>query len=306
MKEKVNNPLLCDPETGVCEIPAERTETTSEDTAFKNEKPIRVLYYTDPICSGCWGIEPQLRRLKLEYGHVLDFEYRMGGLLPDWSYSGGGINKPQDVALHWDEVSIYYQMPIDGDIWLEDPLNSSYLPSIAFKAAQMQDAEKAIDFLRKMRELLFLQKKNITNWEYLEEAATLAGLNTGRLKNDYENGTAEKFFREDLNLARKKGVRGFPSIYLKNSDDDVAFVYGSRPYSYYEDAIRKLQPAVEKQRYEKSPKWLAEKFGSITAKELSVLCEITFAKAEEKLELLRNTGKLKRISGKNGSIYVNL
>ena len=30
-------------------------------------------------------------------------------------------------------------MPIDGDVWLEDPLNSSYPPSIAFKAAEMQD-----------------------------------------------------------------------------------------------------------------------------------------------------------------------
>jgi hypothetical protein len=27
-------------------------------------------------------------------------------------------------------------MPIIGDLWLEDPLESSYLPSIAFKAAQ--------------------------------------------------------------------------------------------------------------------------------------------------------------------------
>ena len=305
MKEKVNNPLLCDPITGVCEIPAEKTETTPEDTAFGNDKPIRIIYYTDPICSGCWGIEPQLRRLKLEYGHVFYFEYRMGGLLPDWSYNGGGISKPQDVAHHWDEVSLYYQMPIDGDVWLEDPLNSSYPPSIAFKAAQMQDAEKAISFLRKMRELLFLQKKNITKWEYLKEAATLAGLNTERLKSDYENGKAENFFKEDLALARKKGVRGFPSIYLKNSDDDEVFVYGSRPYSYYEEAIRKLQPAVEKQRYEKSPKWLAETFGSISPKELSVLCEITFAEAEEELELLRNAAKLKRISGKNGSIYVN-
>lgn len=70
-------------------------------------------------------------------------------------------SKPSDVAQHWDEVSLHYDMPIDGDLWLEDPLDSSYPPSIAFKAVQMQDQEKAILFLREIREMVFLQKKNI-------------------------------------------------------------------------------------------------------------------------------------------------
>jgi hypothetical protein len=42
----------------------------------------------------------------------------------------------------------------DGDIWLEDPLPSSYPPSIAFKAAQMQDGDLAILFLRRIKEML--------------------------------------------------------------------------------------------------------------------------------------------------------
>ena len=96
-------------------------------------KPIKIIYYTDPICSSCWGIEPQLRKLKLEYGNFIEIEYRMGGLLPDWSYNSGGISKPSDVAHHWDEVSAYYDMPIDGNVWLTDPLSSSYPASIAFK-----------------------------------------------------------------------------------------------------------------------------------------------------------------------------
>src|SRR5690554_7289686 len=78
----------------------------------------------------------------------------MGGLLPDWNYNSGGISSPKDVAGHWDEVSVHYDMPIDGDLWLEDPLDSSYPPSIAFKAAEMQSEEKAHLFMREMRELV--------------------------------------------------------------------------------------------------------------------------------------------------------
>ena len=202
MEEK-NNPLLCDPVEGICGIP-DSTANTKVATQ-KTEKSVKVIYFTDPICSSCWGIEPQLRKLKLEYGNNVEIEYRMGGLLPDWSYNSGGISKPSDVAHHWDEVSVYYDMPIDGDVWLEDPLNSSYPPSIAFKAAQMQDNEKAILFLRELRELVFLQKKNIAKWENIALAAKTVGLNVEQLKTDFD-GKAKTLFEEDLKLAIQFGV----------------------------------------------------------------------------------------------------
>lgn len=181
MKDTLN-PLLCDPAEGICEIPDSST-TTDFDTSA-TIKTIKLVYFTDPICSSCWGIEPQLRKLKLEYGQHIEIEYRMGGLLPDWSYNNGGISKPSDVAHHWDEVSLYYDMPIDGDVWLEDPLSSSYPPSIAFKAAQLQSEEKALLFMRAIREMVFLKKKNIAKWESLEQAAISVGLNAQQLETD--------------------------------------------------------------------------------------------------------------------------
>lgn len=157
------NPLLCDIETGMCETTDGNKETTSINIVQSTKKSVKLIYYTDPICSSCWGIEPQLRKLKLEYGNAIEIEYRMGGLLPNWSYNSGGISKPADVASHWDEVSVHYDMPIDGDLWLEDPLDSSYPPSIAFKAAQMQDNKKALLFLREIKEMVLLHKKTSPN-----------------------------------------------------------------------------------------------------------------------------------------------
>ena len=100
METAKNNPLLCDPETGMCEMPGEKTKESTVKTKQDLEKKVKLVYFTDPICSSCWGIEPQLKKLKLEYGKDLEIEYRMGGLLPDWSYNSGGISKPSDVAQH--------------------------------------------------------------------------------------------------------------------------------------------------------------------------------------------------------------
>lgn len=299
MKENIN-PLLCDPVEGFCEIPGDTEAVNMEFQKIR--KPVKVVYFTDPICSSCWAIEPQLRKLKLEYGNELEIEYRMGGLLPDWSYNSGGISKPSDVAHHWDEVSVYYDMPIVGDVWLEDPLNSSYPPSVAFKAAQLQDENKAILFMRIIREMVFLQKKNISKSEILEEAARLSGLNMKLFREDI-GGKAKELFQEDLNLARQSGVRGFPTILFTGADGITEKVYGSKPYDFYSGAVLKVHPEAIKNVYDKNPDSLFRIFPSLTAKEFSILAEMPREAAEELLNELTLTGKLEKFTTRNGSVW---
>ena len=294
------NPLLCDPVSGVCEMPG--SEVTKEAVLKSTDRPLKLVYFTDPICSSCWEIEPQLRKLKLEYGQYLDIDYRMGGLLPDWNYNSGGIGKPSDVATHWDEASIHYDMPIDGDVWLEDPLDSSYPPSIAFKAAQMQDTHKADLFMRALRELLFLQKKNIAKWEHIATAALSAGLNVAQLKNNFE-GKANELFEEDLKMAKDLGVRGFPTIFFIDEAGNKELVYGSRPYAYYEMAILKLYPFAKKSEYHKNWESLFSKYNSLTVKEFSELSGTPSKETEQLLNNLTEENILEKRSTKNGSMW---
>lgn len=302
MKVNEVNPLLCDPETGMCEIPATEGENVVQ---YKSaSKMLKLVYFTDPICSSCWGIEPQLRKLKLEYGDYLEIEYRMGGLLPDWNYNSGGISKPADVALHWDEVSEHYDMPIDGDVWLEDPLHSSYPPSIAFKAAQLQSEGKAILFLRELRELVFLKKKNIAKWENISAAAQKVGLNVVQLKSDFE-GKATDLFEEDLKLARDMGVRGFPTMYFIDDSGNKELVYGLRHYAFYEMAILKLNPDIRKKEYSKKWKALFAQYSSLSAKEFSELSGMPRTESGIFLKELSTKGELEQLKTKNGSIWIN-
>lgn len=297
-----NNPLLCDMETGMCETTDTNKDNEFQITIKSIEKSIKLIYYTDPICSSCWGIEPQLRKLKLEYGNAIEIDYRMGGLLPDWSYNSGGIGKPADVASHWDEVSVHYDMPIDGDLWLEDPLDSSYPPSIAFKAAQLQDEDKAHLFMREIREMVFLKKKNIAKWEHLATAAKIVGLDVEQLKTDFK-GKAKTLFEEDLKLGKELGVRGFPTIFFIDKAGNKETVYGSRPYVFYEMAILKLDPNATKSEYSKNWETLFSKYHSLTAKEYSELSGTPRNESETILNELSEKGALKKFTTKNGSIW---
>lgn len=302
MSETTKNPLLCSPETGLCEIPGAKDSSASPFITIQ-EKPLKMVYFTDPICSSCWGIEPQLRRLKLEYGQFIEIEYRMGGLLPSWDiYNSGGISKPSDVAHHWDEVSGHYDMPIDGDVWLEDPLPSSYPPSIAFKAAQMQDGHKAILFLRRIREMVFMEKKNITRWEHLSAAAVAVGLDAAQLENDYKSA-AKTAFEADLALARQMGVRGFPSVFISDTKGQQLFVYGSKPYTAYTEALKKLLPGIQPKTYDNSLETLLLYYPTLTVKEFSLLSGQERNAAAAALQQAQKAGKLKALHCKNGDLY---
>lgn len=302
-EEKNTNPLLCDPETGFCELPLNPEQSGTEP--YIADKPVKILYFTDPICSSCWGIEPQLRKLKLEYGNNIEIEYHMGGLLPNWSYNSGGISKPSDVAHHWDEVSDYYDMPIDGDVWLEDPLDSSYPPSIAFKAAQLQDKAKAILLMRQLREMVFLKKKNIAKQANILAAAKHVGLNADQLSKDME-GHGRQLFEEDLLLARQLGVRGFPTMFFLNDANQRELVYGSRPYAEYEQAIRKVFPSVLKTSYPGDWKSLFAVYGSLTAKEFAELSGTPRTESEQVLDQLVEQKELEKLATKNGALWIRI
>ncbi|GGM96187.1 UPF0413 Protein [Dyadobacter beijingensis] len=303
MNTEQSNPLLCDIESGICEMPGNNADTAAT-TAATAHNVLKIIYFTDPICSSCWGIEPQLRKLKMEYGRYFDIEYRMGGLLPDWSYNSGGISKPSDVAHHWDEVSHYYDMPIDGDVWLEDPLHSSYPPSIAFKAAQMQDAAKAVRFLREIREMVFLRKQNITQWKHLATAAGNVGLDLQQFEADY-HGHAKSLFKEDLDLGAQLGVRGFPTLFFADRNGGLEKVYGTKPYEVYEAALRRQLPSAVKSPIDTGWQKLFTRYRTLTTREFAELSQTPREDSEAFLQKLVESGSLSRLITKNGTLWIN-
>lgn len=300
------NPLLCDPDTGVCAVPghdAAHPQDALMSSTPKVTKLITLLYFTDPICSSCWGAEPQLRRLKAEYGDAIDIQYHMGGLLPSWEvYNSGGISKPSDVAGHWDEVSPHYRMPIIGDVWLEDPLSSSYPPSIAFKAAELQDHAKALVFLRRMREQVLVEKKNITKWSVLAEAAVFAALDTVRLHADF-NGAANALFQADLTLARSLGVRGFPTFIFSSEAGERQVVYGARPYAQFEAAVKVMKPDAQATPLPVSLSDLFNMHSSWCAEEVAVMLGVAHEAAIAQLKAAEGRGELRAIHTRNGSVW---
>ncbi len=287
------------------DIPVPLIPQKEDHTLTEKSKLIQVLYFTDPICSTCWIIQPLLRKLKLEYGNYLNIEYRMGGLLPSWDeYNKGGlINTPSDAAKHWEDVCACHEIPLDGDVWIEDPLTSSFPPSIAFKAAQMQDTDLAILFLRRIKEMVFLEKKNIIQWKFLERAAFEVGLDSARLLRDFE-GRAQELFKADLRLAEQLKVTSFPTLFFSDNSGYQIPLKGFQPYETFEDIIHKLIPFAKKEIINADPESLFAEFPTMTNKEFAFLSSISKENAMEKLSYLYDKDLIDKYESKNGVIWI--
>lgn len=213
---------LCDLESGACEMPGalpEGKEIADVERAV-DAGAVRVVYVTDPICSACWVSEPAWRSVTARYGDVLEVEHVFGGLLPGWDGfvdAGAGIRQPSDVAHHWDEFAGLTGQPINSAVWLTDPLDSSFPPSIAAIAVRLVAPALEETFLRRIREMLFLGARNIARPEVLAEAAEQIGVDMDAYRVVLADGTAQEQFLDDRARSRALGVRGFPTLFVEGS-----------------------------------------------------------------------------------------
>ena len=308
LKNKKAKNISCDIETRICSTTTSTNKI--EEINLNKKQKVKVIYYTDPICSACWAIEPELKKFMIEYGDFIDMEYKMGGLLPGWegfSDAQNGISSPRDVASHWDEVGQFSGMSIDGDIWLEDPLSSSFPPSIAFKAMQNQGEEKALKFLRSIREMVFLEKKNITREEHLIKAAEKGGGDVDKFLSDYHNSETLKSFHEEIQQGREMGVRGFPTFIFVGKNGMGYKLSGTSGYENYVVALEKaFDQKLAAKTIIMTEEDLLNKYGFLASREISFVLSQKESITIANLEVLAKEGRIQKVHQKYGLFWRSL
>lgn len=220
---------------------------------------IDITYYTDPLCSWSWAFEPVWRRLRYELGDRLAWRYRMGGMIPDWRRYADPLNdvaSPSHVGPQWLAVSRLSGMPIEPRIWHDDPPASSYPACLAVKAAELQGRDMGERYLRRAREAVMLEQRNIARRAVLLElaeelaaeelAAEAAAATSGAAALDpdafcraLDDGSALAAFREDLRDVKYRDIGRFPTLVIRGANGRGVIVVGYRPYAVLRDAVQR-------------------------------------------------------------------
>ena len=145
----------------------------------------------------------------------------MGGLLRSWDQfptPEGFDSKEAYLSQLWNEQSKKYGVVMNGDIWWEQPIHSSFPASIAYYAAKIQDDQKAANYLRLIRENLFLQEKDISQTEVILNAVTEVGLDINKFKANYASFDTYKLFAKDIEELKQVQITRFPTLIFENTN----------------------------------------------------------------------------------------
>ncbi|HHT21036.1 MAG TPA: DsbA family protein [Tissierellia bacterium] len=243
---------------------------------------VQIYYFTDPICSHCFVMEPIISKLLLKYGDRIDYTVIMGGMLEKWDDFGdaaNNISQAGDVYSHWREVSLQTHMPINGSVWLRDPIASSYPASKVFNMAEEMYPDKKHRFLRRIREAVFVFDENISRPEVLMGIAEEMGFDAEELLRRAESDEGSLLLKKDLHTTGAMGVRAFPTLMI-GTEDEYEVLIGSVDYATLEATLKRYLTDHEPRRMPPLMELLQE-HTRLYYRELEILYDLAPAEVDD-------------------------
>lgn len=267
------------------------------------KKVLEIYTFIDPLCPECWALEPIIKKLQVEYGHYFTIRYLIGGNLENWNLRG---QSKKNIADIWEKTASRSGMSCDGDLWFEDPISTPLAASIAIKAAELQGKQIGIKYLRKLREILFLEKQNIAKEEVLIEIAeSIYNLDTNEFIKDLHSEGAVKAFQCDLKTTKEMDVAYFPTIVVFNDnvDDEGLMVTGLYDYDIY---VKVLEEMLGFKPKPSAPIFLEDflkQYTFVATKEISVVYNLSCEDVEREMKKLVLCQIVERVPVKYGTFW---
>ena len=217
-----------------------------EGDASQDADRVKIVYYTDPLCCWSWALEPHWQRFVTEKKGLITYSYCMGGMIPDWQKFNDPLNavdRPVQMGPVWMEAKHLTGIMIDESIWVLDPPSSSYPGCIAVKAAGLQSKLAEELLLKRIREAVMLERKNIARVEVLADLAKETSerfpevFDYQRFITDFNSGPGRQAFRDDMAKTRYHQIGRFPSITMTEPSGTSLIITGYRPYQVLADAL---------------------------------------------------------------------
>jgi len=195
----------------------------------------QLLFVTDPLCSWCWGMLPEVVKLRQIFEPEVEFNLMLAGLQV-------GNKKPNDIDKQrllniWSEVVNVTGQKISGKL-PKDPefIYHSEIPCRAVKIVQFYQPDLTWDFFTRLQEAFYVEGNNITSVNSLAQLANECGFQKDipSLIQDHDIVTAT---REDFITAKQLGAHALPSLLLDTGEGLRLIAGGYTAAEYLVDMI---------------------------------------------------------------------
>jgi len=189
---------------------------------------ISLVTFTDPMMGLSYECEPIFRKLETHFADRIEFHYVMCVLVRDvyefvtpdeMTLGNEAAIKSYNARL----AEIYKSeenlggLPINmTDFKLFSVTETSSKPlNVAYKAAQISDADKAENFLYNLRYATIVDCRPTTKLDEILKVAVKTGLNVKKFLAAYNDGRAEKNLQADLQTCLKLNIQALPNYLIR-------------------------------------------------------------------------------------------
>ena len=210
-----------------------------------------IICVVDPMCSWCWGFSPVIDSIAEAYGDDAPVTFMAGGLRPLTA-------EPMDEALKaevrspWEHVGEASGQPFDftfferqGFVYDTEP------PCRALVAVRRVAPEKARPFLAETHRAFYAEDRDITDAAELADIAESVGVEREKFETAFASREIMSETGADFHRAASMGVRGFPTVILREGEQMAILVAGFTPFD-------KLKPHLDRWVQEGFPEAPAE------------------------------------------------
>jgi putative protein-disulfide isomerase len=180
-----------------------------------------LIYFSDPMCSWCYGFSPVIEQIRANFGRALPIRVIMGGLRP-------GTETPMteeakmEVGEHWVNVHEATGLPFNGAgmsapgfIYDTDPA------ARAVVVARRDGEEMAAQFLGRTQRAFYAEGRDVTTPETLGEIAEELGFEREPFLADWATDEAKQETWRDYAISQRAGVTGFPTLVAGPNEEGV-------------------------------------------------------------------------------------
>lgn len=284
-------------------VPYQKNNVSSHSYLSNEKKPIEIYTFVDPLCPECWALEPIIKKLQIEYGRYFSIKHVLSGRLV--SLNLGKRTKIDTLADLWEKTASRSGMSCDGNLWFENPISSPYLASIAIKAAELQGKRNGIRFLRKIQEMVFLEKQNISHLDVLIDCAKSVELDVDEFLFDIHSESAAKAFQCDLKITSEMEVTEIPTLVFFNEiiEEEGIKITGSYPYEVYVQILEEMLQRKPVPAAPPSIESFLQYFKLVAAKEIAVVYNMTINEVNLEMKKLQLKQKAEQIPAKYGTFW---
>ena len=204
----------------------------------------QLIYFSDPMCSWCWGFSPVISEVQERFGFALPIRLIMGGLRP-------GTTTPMtdearvELRGHWRQVTEASGQPfgeralaMSGFVYDTDPAARAVV--LVRKAAPT----KALAFLAALQRAFYVDGADVTDPEVLADFAASFGLDHGNFLEAMRTDEAKQETWRDYAISQKAGVTGFPTLVM-GPRPDGAYVPITRGFATAETVLSAIGGLME-------------------------------------------------------------